>query len=185
MAKIKYNKWSDREVEILTSLYNSTSFKDLQDILDRPENSIRQKAKQLGIMNERNPGYTESDDELINKWILQKVPHSIIAIRLGRTISAVRKHIFKLKHSQALDRGLKKVPRELTDQIESDVSIYDGGNSRSHEFRQLLSALEEDQSFEYPTSEHGLLRNQIILFEQRVFKTKKETDDTRRVWRIF
>ena len=59
------------------------------------------------------------------------------------------------------------------------------GVGKHYEFKTMLNSMAVGDSFEYLKSERATMLNVISLFDEKIFKTKKIDETTRRVWRLF
>lgn len=174
MAKLI--KWSESEIEYLKSNYNNVEISEILKNINRKENAVRLKAKELGLTNSKPLRWTDDEIAMLNKdltdeEISEKTGRSVTAIRKKRTIvnSQVNgEKLAKLFDMSAIDKGIP---------IVSPLSA-------STQHLAMLSALKVNESYEYPDNEMNLVRNQILLIQNKKFTTKKWTETTRRVWRI-
>ncbi|MCT4665661.1 MAG: hypothetical protein N4A45_10545 [Flavobacteriales bacterium] len=177
MAKNK--EWSEVEINYLRENYGETPFSELKKEFDRSDNSIRLKAKELGLTKRKNQAWTKEELEFLKS----DMPISEIARRTGRTYSAVNKKRNLIKKRTKLENSKNLDKYFDFSHIDDDIPILDR-SSKSSQHLALLSNLAIGQSYQYPTDEHPTVRNQINSFPSGKFITKKWSDNTRRVWRV-
>lgn len=168
------SRWLEKEVTYLKENYNVVAIKEIAIHLKRSENTIRIKAKSLGITQSKNAPYTGDE----NSYILNNIgKKSLIEIAhdIGRTISAVRKKAILLKQ-------IEITKSNKTYEFDSSISFYEDG--LASQYRDMLAKMQVGESFEYPAKERQTLANQIQLFHTRIYRTKMVDETTRRVWRL-
>jgi hypothetical protein len=173
MPKAKNNKnWSKEDAQYLTENYGKVDIKELAHRLERTEDGIRGRASDLGLTDKKT--YWTKEELIFLAENLTTLTYKEMADKLGRTVRSVAHKVSDVKIAR-----LFKAP-EL-DALENDVAFFKG---KSGEYKALLSAMEIGQSFVYPAEDRQTLQNQIKYFPDRVYRTKREDENTRRVWRL-
>lgn len=171
-------RWSKIEDEYLIKNYNSKSFNEINDYLnDRTPDAIRYRAKALNLTVKKQDSWTSEEIDLI----LSDLSDLMVSKKIDRTVSAIRKKRLLEKHKLIGNVDYEKY-FDLSS-IEDGVPVINI-NSKSSQYFALLNVLKIGQSFEYPNDEKELVRNQIQIIPFKKFKTKKWTENTRRVWLI-
>lgn len=171
-------KWTSQEDDFLIKNYNENSFIKIKEFLhQRSDDAIRRRAKDLGLTQSKAKEWSSEEIEILKS----DLPESLIVEKIGRTLSAIRK-------KKAIERAKLNTTVDYSkffdlSVIEDDVPKINK-NSKSSHYYALLNSLKDGQSFEYPSNEKELVRNQIQLLPHKKFQTKKWNEDTRRVWRI-
>lgn len=173
MAKLV--KWSESEIEYLKNNYNIVEFSEILKNINRKENAIRLKAKELGLTNTKPLRWTADEIAMLN----EDLTDDEISQRIGRSVTAIRKKRIII-NSQV--NGEKLVKLFDLSAIEKNIPMV-SPLSTSTQHLAMLSALKVNESYEYPNDEMYLVRNQIQLIRDKKFITKKWTNTTRRVWR--
>lgn len=171
-------KWSPTEDDYIVKNYNEKSFSEIKSKLpERSDNAIRRRAKDLGLTKSKGKEWTSTEIELV----LSDLPESVIFKKTGRTVSAIRKKraIEKAKLNENIDYSKFFDLSSIEDNV-PNINL----NSKSSQYYAVLNSLQIGQSFEYPSNENGLVRNQIQLLPNKKFQTKFWSENTRRVWRI-
>lgn len=172
-------KWLEEDDDFLIENYKKLDFEKLKSgLIDtRTDDAIRWRAKHFGLTDKKNYSWTDEEIDLI----FSDLPIGIISKKINRTPTAINKKraIEKAKQNKTSDYS------KFFDlsAIENDVPNINL-NSKSAQYFALLDSLTPGQSFEYPSAEKELVRNQIYLLANKKFQTKKWTETTRRVWRI-
>ncbi|MDY3513401.1 hypothetical protein PG593_04965 [Riemerella anatipestifer] len=174
-------RWGEKEDIFLQENYHSLPIEDImKELIGRSETAIRWRAKFLGLTNSRGRDWT--DEEI--KMIIDRVPVSEIVRKTRRTYTAVMKKKRILEKQQIIKKDLTPISDFFDDGvIDKNIPLLDV-YSKSSQYLYLLKKMKVGDSFEYPEDEKTLLRNQIVLFVDRKYKTKKWNDKTRRVWRV-
>jgi len=120
---MKYKKWSKEEIDLLIYRYPSCSKVELEEMFDRPYYSIRRKASDLRIKNEK--WWTE-EEELLFRGIYPFISNLEIATIINRTEASI---IHKAKRL-----GLIKNIDMLTSRRSSDNRKY---NFNTRYFREI------------------------------------------------
>lgn len=169
----KNNKhWSNEDTAFLRENYGILPIDELANRLARSEEAVRWRASDLGLTKKK---LNWSKDELILlAENLSSHTYEELAAKLGRTVRSVAHKVSELK----IARNFKAPKLEA---LESDITYYKG---KAGEYKALLSAMEVGQSFAYPTDEKQTIRNQILYFPDRVYRTRQIDATTRRVWRL-
>lgn len=165
--------WTNKDLEKLKASYDKIDFTELCKDLNRTAHSVRAKALQLQLTLKR-VDYSKEDDAYIlanhkQLTIAQMAEH------LGRTHSGVNKRLFKIR--------TREIPNyaPIMSQIEANVPIIE---SLSDSYRKMLDSLKIGDSFLFPKNQYATLQNQFVFFKERKFKTRSETEEESRLWRI-
>lgn len=65
---MKTGKWSKKEEQFLIENVTKLSVKELANVLNRSDGSIRAKKTSLGIKSEKNKPFTEKEKQIIEEW---------------------------------------------------------------------------------------------------------------------
>ncbi len=175
-VKLKRNKrWTDEDRQFVIDNYNSMGVRELAQITGRTEDSLRQFASQQRLTSRNKADAWTREDLLFVQKKYRKMSVSEIAIQLGRTKNSVAHKI------TLMNVAVSMLPTVDTSAIENGVPYYEGKQS---EYRALMLAMNVNDSFEYPTDERQSIANCMPYFQDRLFKTKKIDDNTRRIWRV-
>lgn len=178
MAKLV--RWTENEDNFLLKNYKSTAFdKILEHLKDRSENSIRWRVKFLGITQKKNGPWSDEELEILNKDLTS----SEISKMIDRSVSAINKKRI-IEKSKKVDKINKEQLKSMFDLSAIEKGIPNINKfSNSSQYFALLASMNVGESFEFPSDEYTLVRNQIKLFEEKDFETKKWSETSRRVWR--
>ena len=174
---MKKRRWSKEETDFLIDNYKTLSIQEIVDKLQRSEDSVRWQASYCGLTDDKPKAYTPIEVDYIREN-MGKVPIYKMALHLGRSAKGVKNQITKLKQMEAVKN------HEQTAEFEFDRNVP-FGVGKHYEFKTMLNSMDVGDSFEYLQSERATMLNVISLFDEKIFKTKKIDETTRRVWRLF
>lgn len=169
----KNRHWTEAEKIFLTAQYNLKTIPELSKLMNRTEWGIRWMASKLSLTNKPLYWHVEETKWLAENWLSKSVEE--LADHLKRTPKSVTHKIHQLRIAKTLKGNIDTSP------IQKGVPFYNG---KAGEFRSLLQAMKQGDSFEYPTEERQTLANQIQYFADRFYRTKQIDANTRRVWRL-
>lgn len=173
----KNNKnWSKADVDYLKESYSKLTINELVLRLERSEEAIRWQASQLGLTKPKNYWARHEIQFIVEN--ISTLTIKEMAEKLGRTPTGVNKKVQLLKISRhpfmADDSALSA--------LEKNIPFYKG---KTGEYGFLLSKMNVGESFVYPTEDRQTIQNCILKLPDKIFRTRKEDEITRRVWRLF
>ena len=175
-VKLKRNKrWTAEDRQFVIDNYTILGVKQLAEATGRTEDSLRQFASQQKLTSRNKTEIWTREDLLFVRKNYRKMSVAEIAKQLDRTKSSVAHKITQMNVAESM------LPTVDTSSIQKGVPYYQGKQS---EYRALMIAMNVNDSFEYPTNERQTIVNCMPYFQDRLFKTKKIDDNTRRIWRI-
>lgn len=175
-VKLKRNKkWTDEDRQFVIDNYISMGIRELSQATGRTEDSIRQFASQQRLTGRNKANAWTREDLLFVRKNYRKMSVSEIAEKLDRTKRSVAHKLTLINAATSM------LPTVDTSAIERNVPYYKGKQS---EYRALLLAMNVNDSVEYPANERQTIANCMPYFQDRLFKTKKIDDNTRRIWRV-
>lgn len=176
IVKLNRNKrWTAEDRQFVIDNYISMGVRELSQVTGRTEESLRQFASQEKLTSRNRANYWTREDLLFVRKKYRKMSVSEIAKQLDRTKSSVAHKITLMNIAESM------LPTADTSAIQKNVPYYQGKQS---EYRALMLAMNVNDSFEYPANERQTIANCMPYFRDRLFKTKKIDDHTRRVWRV-
>lgn len=165
--------WNEGELNYLTDNYKIKTLTEMTLVLKRTENSIRWMASQLELTDKPNYWRKEELIFISQNYTVKTIDE--MANHLKRSKLSVSHKISELKISKTLQYEID------VSNIETKVPYYNG---KAGEYRMLLQAMKQGDSFEYPSEERQTIQNQIKYFSDRVYRTREIDSNTRRVWRL-
>lgn len=165
------NNWSEDELEYLVENYFILEKKDIATFLGRSLTAILSKGNEIGL-SKKNDYWNKNELELLrdnfNKsldFIIKKIP--------SKSKSQI---IYKKNHIKQID------DIRLEEDISSDVDFFK--KNKQNRMFNLLNVLNVGESFEIENKDYPNFISSRVLIKDKIFKSKKETDLTKRVWRI-
>ncbi|TDS74379.1 hypothetical protein [Comamonas sp. JUb58] len=100
---VPLESWTQLEDETLRRLYETHTYRQISEILERKETATRKRAKIIGLSNKPIKGtneprkpWSQSDLEILNVMTKSDCRRSDIAAKLGRSLSAI--YVAQIKH---------------------------------------------------------------------------------------
>lgn len=175
-SKANRNKrWTEEEKKFVTDNYNTLSVKEICEVIGRTEDSIRQFASDQDLTGKNRLQPWTREDLLYVRKNYRKISVTELAIYLGRSKGSIAHKVTEM------NAATSTLPEVDTSPIQKGVPYYTG---KQTQYRALMNALDVNDSFEFPASERQTIQNCMPHFQDRLFKTKKVDDNTRRIWRV-
>ncbi len=173
--KIPYaeNLWDQEEIEYLVENYGVLTNKEIAIYLGRTVSSIGTMAYDLGV-TKRTDYWSAHEIEVLSNNFEASLDdlEKLIPNKKRKQIIYKRCHItYTNKRNLKEDAG-------VTDKIKYSKK------SKVGEMLILLNALEVGESFEVPNKEYAYYLEAKKFIKAKIFTSKKETELTRRVWRL-
>ena len=173
---MKKKRWTSEEKEFVISGYSTMSVSEISEHLKRSEDSIRQFATLNKLSAKNNSPDWTREELLFIKANYKKLKAEDIAKKLGRSRQAVthKVSILGLNKNVALPNDLSLIQKNVPIPLVGKKGQYFG----------LLTAMDVDDSFEYPDSERQTVTDAAASVQNKLFKSFKIDEFTRRIWRI-
>lgn len=166
------NEWEADEIEYLATFYYSKSKKEIATHLGRSVSAVTTKAGELGITRQTEYWTSAEIGVLLNN--LDKSNKELTRL--------VNKSESQIAYKKAYINYSRKKERKQIEGIESGVPmVY---KSKQAQYLEMLMALEIEQSFLFPAKEMQHLSLAKAYIPDRIFKSKKVDEHSRRVWRL-
>lgn len=167
------NKWDEEEIEYLIENYQFQSNVKTAKYIGRTVTAVNSMAYELGLTR-RNDYWTIDEIKLLTENI------SLSSDELERIIKTKNKKQISYKKSHLKSINTNDIRNE--ENIEQDVPFAKG--SKVARIISLLSVLEVGESFELINKEYPYFLEARAFLSKKLFKSKKETENTRRIWRL-
>jgi len=165
-------RWTEEDINYLKSNYGSLLIEEIAKHTNRSIDSVRYKASNIGLTEKKNL-WSKADILFLSENV-NTMPLDVLAKKLNRTVKSVATQRFKLKLS-------KKLPKMENSPIEKNIPYI---NSIAGEHYNYMANMDVGDSYAYPFTERQTVINVTSYFPDKIFRTKKIDDTTRRIWRI-
>lgn len=166
------NKWEAEEIEYLVENYIEIPREEIAKYLGRTLTAVYSKISELGISSKPQGYWKKSEIKILktNKGLGSKALSSLLP---SKSISQIQ---YKIHH-------LRQIAKMEADKsgVEKNIAY---SSSKTTQYAALLDALNIDESFVFPQVEYYSFLEATNLFPDKYFKTKREDENERRVWRI-
>lgn len=167
------NKWDEEEIEYLIENYPHQSNIKTAKYIGRTVTAVNSMAHELGLTR-RNDYWTTDEIKILSENI------SLSADDLEKIIKTKNKKQILYKKTHLKSVNTKNIRNE--EHIDQDVLFSKG--SKVARIISLLSVLEVGESFELLNNEYSYFLEARAFVQNKLFKSKKETEHSRRVWRL-
>lgn len=164
--------YDEFEIEYLIVNYHEKSTKEIADFLGRSINSVQSKAYELGI-TKKSEYWTKSEIEFLQKNI--KLSNEKLSKSINKSLNQIA---YKKAHLRSIEMREKKISED----IEENVPFSSRG--KINRYIDVLYVMKIGDSLEFPNNEYLLVIQAKNYLSDRLFRTKKESENTRRIWRL-
>ncbi|WP_343680017.1 hypothetical protein [Chryseobacterium arthrosphaerae] len=164
--------YDEFEIEYLIVNYHEKSVKEISEFLGRSASSIQSKAYELGI-TKKSEYWSKSEVEFLQKNI--KLSNEKLSKSINKSINQIA---YKKAHLRSIEIREKNV----SDEIEENVPFSTRG--KINRYIDVLFVMKIGDSLEFPDNEYQLVIQAKSYLSERLFKTKKDKEGTRRIWRL-